>query len=276
MPMPYPLRGIGPRHFVFTLIAGLSALSVSIATLGCDGNSIFRLPEPSVQYVAFGDSATKGDADRSYPDFLKDALGSGAVSNEGDSGETSREGLSRLRSLIGRGIFPNARALLYWEGGNDLIDLIKDVDPLVTLSPDSPNYPLADLVARKLDEIQANIEAVIDLGKQVGWNVYVATYYFFPEGSLNCDPMPLNVLLPEQARNANVYVTMLNDRIRSAAANQGAILVDVATADDALRGQLSNYISCNHLSTSGNEIVAGLFLDAIQGDALADRRIARK
>ncbi|MBN1346572.1 MAG: SGNH/GDSL hydrolase family protein [Phycisphaerae bacterium] len=233
--------------------------------LGCGNDSFLRLPDPAVRYVAFGDSSTRGPSERDYVTYLPNLLGesSNAFSNEGDGGETSAEGVTRLRSLIDRGIFPNAVAMLYWEGGGDLIDLIKSLDPLLLLSPESADYPLTARLESKLDEIQANIEAAIRLAQDAGWDVYVATYFFLPRGSLDCDPLVLGVLLPGQADNANAYVTLLNERIRQAAQNRGAVLVDVADSDAELRGDPANYQNCNHLSAQGNQIVAGLFAEAI-------------
>ena len=232
---------------------------------GCGDALFFRLPEPAVRYVAFGDSATKGPSTRDYIEFIRDLFGKGAekFANEGDGGETTSDGLDRLRALVSRGIFPNAEALLFWEGGNDLTDFLQATDPLLIFSPDSAFYPFADQLDAKLDEIQANIEQAIRLGKGSGWQVLVANYFFLPDGSLNCDPLLLAILLPPQADVANAYVTRLNERIRTAAINEGAILVDVAAEDATLRGDTANYFNCNHLSAAGNQIVAGLFYTAI-------------
>ncbi|MBN2561978.1 MAG: SGNH/GDSL hydrolase family protein [Phycisphaerae bacterium] len=240
--------------------------AASYASLcGCGGDMDFRLPDPAVRYVAFGDSATRGPSERDYVEFLQDLLGEApaAFSNEGKGGETSDEGVGRLRSLISRQIFPNAEVLFLWEGGNDTTDFIKDRDPLLFFSPDSSVYPYSAQLTEKLDKIQANIEEAIRIGTEAGLEVFVATYYFLPEGSLNCDPLLLDILLPAQAVNANVYVTKLNERLRLAAANQGAILVDVASEDAVLRADPENYFNCNHLSAQGNEIVARLFFDVL-------------
>ena len=58
-----------------------------------------------------------------------------------------------------------------------------------------------------------------------------------------------------------------DDRIRVAAA-QGAILVDVAAKNAVLQADGANYADCNHLSTQGNDIVAGLFADAVTASGL--------
>jgi lysophospholipase L1-like esterase len=239
---------------------------VFITTAGCGGDSAFRLPDPAVRYVAFGDSTTKGPSERDYVTFLPGLLGEGteAFANEGKGGELTADGVDRLRSLISRRIFPNARVLLYWEGAKDLIEFIKKTDPLLGQSPDSEGFPFSAQLSAKLDEVQANIESAIKAGRQAGLQVVIATYFFLPPGSLDCEPLLLGVLLPGQAANANQYVTRLNDRIRKAASNQGAVLVDVATLDSTLRGSSANYTNCNHLSAQGNEIVAKAWANAIR------------
>ena len=143
--------------------------------------------------------------------------------------------------------------------------MITALDPFLLFSPDAPNYPFGGALDAKLDEIQADIESAILLGKGAGLEVFVATYFFLPRGSLDCDPLFLEILLPAQADVANAYVTRLNQRIRRAARNQSATIVDVATKDVELRGNSANYFNCNHLSASGNDIVARLFADAIGG-----------
>lgn len=255
----------GPATALIALTA--LALAVGLLSYGCGSDAAIRFPEPAVRYVAFGDSSTAGPSDRDYPSFLADLLGEGsaAVGNEGLGGETTGQGLERLRSLIARGLFPNAHTMLYWQGGNDLVDWVSGVDRLLLLSPEADNYPLGAELEAKLDALQANIEAAIREGQQAGWRVLVATYYFLPRGSLNCEPLLLNVLLPGQADNANAYVRLLNERIGRAAANTGAELVDVADLDESLRGDGVNYHNCNHLSPAGNGIVAELFLSVLRG-----------
>ncbi len=235
--------------------------------LGCGNGDAFRWPEPDVRYVAFGDSATRGPSSRDYVAYLPGLLGVGddAVANEGDSGESTDEGLERLRSLIDREIFPNAEVLLYWEGAKDLIDFIEDTDPFLLVSPEDAAYPFTQRLTDALDEIQANIESAIRIGQDAGLRVYVATYFFLPAGSLDCDMALLNILLPRQAANANDYVARLNERIRQAVGNRGATIVDVAAEDAALRADPANYYNCNHLSTEGNRIVAEAFARVIGG-----------
>ncbi len=233
---------------------------------GCNGDFDFRLPDPAVRVVAFGDSATAGPAEMDYIEFLPSLLSqpAGAFTNEGRGGETTDRGVDRLRSLITRGLFPNADTVLFWEGGNDLTDWIEERDGLLIFSPSSPGYPFAEQLTELLDDVQANIESAIDIARQAGLQVYVATYFSLPAVSLDCDPLFLNILLPSQAANANAYVAMLNERIRSAAVNRGAVVADVAAADDTLMADPRNYFNCNHLSARGNEIVANVFSDTIR------------
>jgi lysophospholipase L1-like esterase len=234
------------------------------SVMGCADDHMM-IPDPAVRYLAFGDSGTSGSSGRSYPDILSELSGQPpeAIANQGRGGETTAEGLDRLRRLISLGIYPNAHTLLYWEGGADIIDLIGQVDGLLLFSPTASDYPHSTRLVETLDRIQTNIEAAVTEAQTAGLTVYVATYFSLPEAPAPCEPLALQVILPSQAQNANGYVSLLNERIRQAATNQGAIIVDIASADDLLQADRSNYLNCNHLSEKGNAIVAQLFVEAL-------------
>ena len=124
-----------------------------------------------------------------------------------------------------------------------------------------------------LDTIQANIESAVTAAQKTGSTVYVATYFFMREEWGTCDPLPLNLLLPGQAANGNVYIARLNDRIRDAVDNRSdavagapVVLVDIEMLNDTLRADADNYENCNHLSEQGNEIVAQLFHDVMTSE----------
>ncbi|HPM23027.1 MAG TPA: SGNH/GDSL hydrolase family protein [Phycisphaerae bacterium] len=253
------------RGRVHAAAGRLLLASLLWSAAGCSDNRLL-IPDPAVRYLAFGDSSTSGRAARSYPEILAERLGqpAGAMANEGSDGETAGAGLERLRQLLAARIYPNAEVLLYWEGGADLIDLIREIDGLLLFSPLAPSYPYTTRLAEALDRIQADIEAAIAAGQAAGLTVYVATYFSFQEVAAACDPMPLDVMLPAQAQNANGYVSLLNERIRQAAASGGAGVVDIASADDDLHASAANFVNCNHLSEAGNEIVAQVFVDALE------------
>jgi lysophospholipase L1-like esterase len=249
--------------FAFPVLAGM------LFTIAwCGGCTPMPVPDPAVRYVALGDSATAGPARQNYTDLLTDLLDQPpeAFANEGVGGETAREGLSRLQQLVDQGIYPNAHTLLYWQGGAGLVDFILEVDPLLLLDPESDAYPHSDALTRVLDDIQAQIEDAINTAQQAGWTVFVATYYPLPPFIISCDPLFLDFMLPGQARHGNVYRDRLNARIRQAAANQSAILVDIA-AVERLTADRGLYFDCNHLSVEGNRIVAQQFFDAIRAQA---------
>lgn len=243
----------------------LRGLPFCFAVAFAGGCVDIRVPDPAVRYVAFGDSSTSGPSMQDYPDILRSLLGEApeTFANEGRSGETSAEGLVRLETLLAGEVYPNAETLLYWESGGDTSDFIKDHDPFLLFSPDDPDYPFSGDLTEQLDETQANIESAVMAAHGAGLNVYVTTYYFLIEGIADCDALPFDIVLPWQAQQANAYLVRLNERIRAAAANQGAFLVDVAAEDDVIRGNADNYFDCNHLSEEGNAIVAEVFFDQI-------------
>jgi len=231
----------------------------------CTGCSTAITPDPNVRFIAFGDSTTAGPTDREYWQILQEKMGQPpeAFAGQGNGGEGSTEGLQRLQDLITHGIYPNAQVLLYWQGGDDLVEFVKTRDPLLLLSPDDPNYPFSADLDQQLNQMQQNIQQAIQLARDAGWTVYVATYYPL-QPNKPCKPLPLSVLLSSQAVNANAYVVKLNERIRQAAQNQNATLVDVATLAQTLQADPANYHDCNHLSEQGNRIAADLFYSIVQ------------
>lgn len=241
----------------------LLPFSLILVLSGC-GNPL--VPDPNVVYLAFGDSTTNGPTGDDYPDMLPGRLGvePAAVAKRGSGGETTAEGLERLRTYLQRELFPNARVLLYWQGGADVMDTLRRTDPFLLLSPEDEDYPFSETLERTLDETQSNIETLIREAQHSGLTVVVATYYQAPEAVLPCDPLLLEVITPAQSRRANAYFSLLNERIREAAGNTGALLVDVE--NDAVLN-VGHFHDCNHLNAAGNEIIADLVAARLQGAA---------
>jgi len=241
---------------------GVACLLFIYILCGC---ADVQTPDPAVRYIAFGDSSTRGPSQRNYPDILRELLKEEpqTFANEGQGGETPGRGLERFRGLLDMGLYPNAHTLFYWQGAGGLVDYITEVDQLLLLSPNDPDYPHTQQLNDKLNNIQNKIESVISSAKSSGLTVYVATYFSTPEIIAPCEPLLLNTILPVQARHANHYIDLLNERIRAAVDNQSAILVDVASRNDTLLADPENYYDCAHLSEKGNQIVAQLFFEII-------------
>ena len=237
----------------------------TFAIAGCDG---IQVPDPNVIYIAFGDSSTKGPSERDYPDALQEMLGESAASfaNQGRGGERSDEGVSRLQRLIDNQIYPNATVLLFWEGANDVIDFLANRDLFLLFSPSDSEYPFGDSLAVLLDDVESNVSASIRAGKEADLDVFAATYFSIREALAACPAVPFGVLLAPQAAIANEYTDLINERIRLAAATEGAVLVDVADSAGVIASDPANYFNCNHLSEQGNEFVAGLFQEAIESN----------
>jgi len=251
-------------HRMLTLIRSRHAFCVTALLLsGCD--SLPAPPDPNVRYIAFGDSTTDGPANRQYVDFLPDLLGeqADAFANEGESGETSKEGLARLRMIFANDQYPNATTLIYWESGNDLNNFIRTNDPLLITSPVDPAFSRGDQLENALDDAMANVAAAIAEARTNGLTVFVATYAPLAPGIERCDALPLDLLFPGQATNGNAYLDALNSRLVQIAATNGATLVDIAAIGDELRSDSANYENCNHLSEQGNERVAEEFANAL-------------
>lgn len=238
-------------------------LLLAVALGGCGT----ILPDPAVRYIAFGDSTTASPAQQQYWEFLRDDLGLPADSfaGQGAGGESTAVGLERLSGLLDTGIYPNAEVLLYWQGGKDILEFVQARDPLLLLSPFASDYPFSAGLKAMLDTTQANIEQAITVARQAGLDVYVSTYFYLNAQTGECRPAVLGVLLPDQQARVTEYIRLLNERIRRAAANAGAVLVDVGAQAETIVADPANYTDCNHLSEKGNRIVADIFEAAIQG-----------
>lgn len=178
-------------------------LPLTLAIAGCAA-----APDPAVRYIAFGDSTTAGPADTQYWQFLRDDLHQPAESfaGQGRGGEQTANGLDRLQGLLDAGLYPNARVLLYWQGGNDLIAFVHSHDPLLVLSPKAADYPFVAELAAALDTTQGNIEQAIRLGRQAGLTVYAANYFYLSAQTGQCKPALLGVLLPTQQDRVTEYI----------------------------------------------------------------------
>lgn len=217
---------------------------------GCE-----NFPQPNVKIIAFGDSATL-----EYPNYLPQYLpvSDKEIGKMGKGGETTSEGLERLNGYIKFNTFPNGNIFLYWEGGNDLIDLISKLDPMLILSPIDPTYPFKSPLNIELNKIKTNIGKAVDIAHSQGWNVYMATYQDLMP--INCPAIPIKILLPKQAAIANEYQFLLNQSIKEVAISKGILFVDIGSYNFLI----SQYKNCNHLNSSGNQIVAKMWADKIK------------
>ena len=225
-------------------------------------------PDPRVRYIAFGDSTTDGPSERNYPDILREKLGlpTETFTNQGKSGETTEEGLQRMTNEQLFATFPNAEFFLYWEGGNDISDFIKNHDPLLLLSPRDDVFPFTGTLTDVLDTAETNIELAIRNVQDAGLDVLITTYYPVAPEPIECGALLFDIILPQQAVRAQEYLDLLNARIRRAASTNGATLVDVAAIGIILQADINNYFDCNHLTIKGNDLVANLFFNVIMGN----------
>lgn len=236
----------------------LAALAISL--LGC--RSLDGADRP-VRVVTFGDSMTAGPTDRSYPDFLAEALSAppDAVVAAGRSGETAAEGVVRLTKVLRAQPRRTRGVLIYWEGGNDVNRFIRRHDRWLRHDPAETGYPHARLWRDTLKTIEQNVVRAVRMARRRRFDVFVVTYPPVRASLLNCDAMPGGVLLAGQAQRANRYVDLLNASLRRAAAAGGARVVDVAVAFPA---DAQNYDDCIHPSEAGHEIIAGIVAESLR------------
>jgi len=208
------------------------------------------------EVVCFGDSATAGAVDMSFPDYLEFFIdpGDGQVSNEGESGETAEEGVGRLFWLIISLQHYGAKVWTFWEGGNDLIDWVEETDPYLLNDPADSNYPYREELDAKLAYIADLIGGAVDLIRFAGAEAALGTYYDLMPW-LPCDASPLGFLTPGLAEKGNHYQQELNDTIRQVAADKDAPVADIANLA-VVNGHVLNYHNCNHMNAFGNFWVA--------------------
>jgi len=103
----------------FLRVCACAALNLSVL-IGCGSETPLRTLQPSDTILAFGDSLTFGKGvskDKAYPAVLQ-ALSGQTVVNVGISGETTAEGLLRLKSELNA---HNPALVILFEGGNDVL-----------------------------------------------------------------------------------------------------------------------------------------------------------
>jgi lysophospholipase L1-like esterase len=183
------------------------------------------------QYLAFGDSITRGDGDLSggYPARLQGLLAAhfayANVRNRGADATNSYEALERLD----RNLFNDAFALILY-GTNDW--------QIAGCQEDPSLCPTAE-----------NLRIVIRRVKAVGTLPFIATL------------TPANPAIND-ARND--WIEAINATIRTMASQEGAVLVDLYQAFQNQGGDLSRFFSDDiHPNGAGYEVIAGAFFEAI-------------
>ncbi len=221
-------------------------------------------PNTTARYLCFGDSVTKGDSLPRYPQYLEWLLGqgSGTVANEGKSGETAGDGRERLETMMRCDTYPNVHTVLYLEGANGLIDWIQEHDAALLISPKDPLYPKKQELRDLLEHIKGNVTGAVRSVTSTGRVVIIGSYFHVLPYVSPCSVSPLGFFLPYMADHINDYVDLLNEKFYEVAAEQGLEIADIATTG-ALYGDPANFLNCNHPSASGNEIIAGIFYEAI-------------
>ena len=194
------------------------------------------------RFLSFGDSLTAGEVsfgptlrvylpNDSYPAALQRRLAarytfqSPAVINEGLGGETTADGYRRIRTVLQR---HRPDVLLLMEGTNDLLD-----------RPD---------IGRGADAAIEELRRMVQEAKSLGIQVCLAT------------------VPPQRPGGRRDLVAKLipsfNDRIRTLATAENAVLVDVY---DAMKDDLSLIgVDDLHPTIRGYDVMAGVFFEAIK------------
>jgi lysophospholipase L1-like esterase len=213
--------------------------------------------------VCFGDSATKGAVEEHYPGYIEEWINpeEDDVANEGKSGETTSEGLSRLQALIDAGEYPNAQVYAYWEGGNDLIDTLGELDRFLLWNPARTWYPYREELDSVLATIEENLRQGVQKIKTTDAIPILGTYYYLMAFK-KCKHSPIHMLLPFQIRRANHYIDELNQVIYTIAQEE-----DIPVADIYYElGTMAywQYHDFNHANGYGNQLIAEVWLQAAE------------
>ncbi|WP_044555683.1 arylesterase [Shewanella piezotolerans] len=160
---------------------------------GCDKAQVPQLSSQAT-IVAFGDSLTAGvgaSAGSDYPTQLANLSGFNII-NAGISGETTKEGLKRLSSVLAK---HGPELLILLEGGNDFLR----------------NRPLA--------ETKANLAAMIELAQSQGVTVLLIAV---PQKSLFLTASPIYAELAQEYQLVILEET-LSDLLASPSKKSDAI-----------------------------------------------------
>jgi lysophospholipase L1-like esterase len=184
------------------------------------------------QYLAFGDSITRGDGagvSQPYPARLQGKLtahfGFANVRNRGADATNSYEALERLN----RNLFNDAFALILY-GTNDW--QIAGCQELPATCPTAENLRI---VVRRV--------------KSVGTLPFVATL------------TPAN---PAINAERNLWIAAVNTSIKAMASQEGAFVVDLYQAFQNQGGDLSRFFADDvHPNDAGYEVIATAFFEAI-------------
>jgi len=254
------LRRTTRKSPVWSILAGLAALVLSGAT--CPSGE-------AVRYICFGDSATAGLPDGSYPAYLEQLLvayngeQAGCVANQGQVGDIACPELRRLEERIADTMYPNAHTVLFWEGGNDLFYYLYEhySDPVnvkFTLDhgPLPEEIPAISAIALDCIRHAAGIIRDNSLAPIVG------TYFkVIPGKPITGIPGP-DGLTTEQAGFVNEYVDVLNGAILAMAQAEGIPVAPIHTLG-VLGGSPDYYHDGMHPSKEGYQLVAAVWYQAI-------------
>jgi lysophospholipase L1-like esterase len=235
----------GSQFPIGTTTVGCTATDAKQTTASCSYTvAVIGPPRLRVtNFLAFGDSITAGTksdpvtlrlipAAYAYTVLLQTRLGmrytlqTPIVSNEGVGGESTPEGLVRLRPLL---LQYRPEVLLLMEGTNDLLD-----------RPD---------IGRGADTAIVNLRQMIAIAKSLNVQVALATV----------PPQRAGGLRRRDAVAA--LIPSFNDRIRALASSEGAVLVDVYAG---MKDNLSLIgVDDLHPTELGYSVIADTFYAAV-------------
>lgn len=278
------------RRIVELFMLSIVLLFLGIFTIGCDD------PAAVVRYICFGDSATYGQVGSgatAYPHRLQQLLfdtettcshcdreiQNCCTANRAQLGEKSCNSLGRLESDLN--YFTNITSILYWEGGNDVIDYVCNQTTGVNRALDRD--PSSEEI-RHIEEdiVDGCVQNAVNLIRTLKPNIiiYLGTYYnvppnlpFFDYTDASGNPIGLT---QAQANIANKYIHVFNMRIYELAYNLGIPVAPVGSNDDMGRYICDsldftvNYFDAMHANNIGNCCIAKIWYTSITGKTEVD------
>jgi len=219
-------------------------------------------PDPLVHHICFGDSVTQGlSSGVSYPMLLEQLLvdagfeATGSVANEGQFGDMACGSQGRLIERIDEARYPNAHAVLYWLGANDLMWHVYYNNFELDHGPTEEdvqaiNHIVYDCINDSMDIIEeANLE------------VAVGTYYHLVPGH---DVFGWGETTEEMIVFANQYIDALNQAIISLASTRGICLAPIYELGVLGDGSEEYYLGDGvHPNEAGLNLISGVWFDTV-------------
>ena len=218
-------------------------LVLTLVASGCASG--LRIPNLMTRTVCFGDSMVDGDSNKNFWEYVREDKSESRFSyaNEGKGGDTIAEGLKRFKSLVKYSIYPNATVLIYWQGGKDVMNLVKKYDVIYAEDLSVKNMTKNRKLAKSIMDCSWS-EFIVMLQYKCDWYgkrlIKIDRFYPSSKTCSNCDYINEKLTLRDRIWECP-SCERVHDRDVNAAINiyrQGLTITNVEK--EALAGNVNN------------------------------------